>query len=105
MSFAEWFNSIVNSIPPELIIPGSIAALTVLLLALFAVNTTTLRRMRAAQQGPSVEKELATLNKRLEAANRLGGSPAATGFKPIRRSKRKHVPAIRSAQPEHKRRA
>lgn len=105
MSFAEWFNSFVESIPPEVIIPGSVAALTILLIGLFAVNTTTLRRMKASQQSPAGAKELATLNKRLEAASRLGASPSATGFKPVRRSKRKQVPAIRSAQPEHKRRA
>ncbi|MGB5093951.1 MAG: hypothetical protein WBN97_11685 [Parvibaculum sp.] len=104
MSFAEWFNNVVDKIPAELIIPGSLGALIVLLIILFAINNRALKQINGAQSATSHQKA-DSLIKRNEISSKMGASPAATSFKPVRRSKRKQVPASRSAQATAKKRA
>lgn len=104
MSFADWFNSTVDKIPADLIIPGSLGALTFLLIILFAINNRALKQIKASQTNTAAQKA-DTLIKRIETSSKMGASPAATSFKPVRRSKRKQVPASRSVQASAKKRA
>lgn len=104
MSFAEWFNSTVDKIPADLVIPGSLGALTFLLIILFAINNRALEKLKGSQAAATTQKA-DTLSKRIETSSKMGSSPAATGYKPVRRSKRKQVPASRSVQASAKKRA
>lgn len=104
MSFADWFNSTVDKIPADIVIPGSLGALTFLLVILFAINNSRLKKLQSGSVS-AASKKVDSLMKRVELSSKMGTSPAATSYKPVRRSKRKQVPASRSVQASAKKRA